>query len=209
MKAVSPMWIYLIALAFGFIPLWIWSKQRPVKLPPGPLSWPLLNNLPSLSLNEKFRESLSVIHDKYGPIISINMGFGFWNVFVQGPELVREVLLDSRFAGRSLFSFFTVMKFENSITFGQGQQWKERKKVFLQVMRSLGVGRSVFAMGVEQEVQRLLQCLEEHDGQVVNIKVRVRLAKFQVPIFIRTSNFFLLTRLLFETLGKGSFFTPH
>ncbi len=166
------MWTYVLAAILGLIPLLLWSKQRPAKLPPGPLNWPVVNNLLNLSFNAHFRQSLGLLHDKYGPIISLSLGFGLWTVFVRSPELVKEVLYDSRFSGRSMFSFFSMLNFDNGISFGQGEKWKQRKKVLLQVMKSFGFGKSVFAVGVEQEVKRLMDYLDKTEGQVIDIQVR-------------------------------------
>ena len=167
------MWTYILAAIVGAIPLYLYSKSRPRNFPPGPFNWPLVHNLLYLSFDGKFRQSMGTLHSKYGQLLSLTFGFGIWDVFVQGPDLVREVLNDSRFNGRHLYSYFTLMNFDNSISLGQGEQWKRRKKIFVQVMKDLGVGKSVFATGIEAEVQRLLNYLDERDGQLVDIKVGV------------------------------------
>ncbi len=192
------MWSYVIAALIAAVPAWFWSKQRPSNLPPGPFNWPFVNNLLSLSFNGKFRDSLALIHAKYGQIVSLNLGFGTWSVFLQGPELIREMLHDSRFSSRNLFSFLTMMDLENTVTFGKGAEWRFKKKSMQQILRNLGVGKQVFAVGIQHEVQKFLVFLEQFEGQAVDIKVPFLIIlafhRFAISQFVREKNTFSILK---------------
>ncbi len=170
------MWIYLCTFVVLLITWWVWAYRRPSNFPSGPFVWPFVHNLTSLSLDGKLRQSLDTLHTKYGPIFSLSLGSGFWDVFVQGPDLVREVLHDPRFTGRALFSHFKSLDdVDNGMTFANGEGWRSRKKAFLQILRTLGVGKSQFVEGIEMEVVKFLDHLPQEFSKPFNFRVGFRI----------------------------------
>ncbi len=167
------MYQYILAVLPCLVVSWFWSKSRPDRMPPGPLCYPIVNNIPSMSLNEKFAETMKKLHIKYGPIISVSLlGRGVWDIWIQGYDVTKEVLHDPRFSTRSVVGILQEMNFDKGLAWASNDVAKSKRKVMVQIMRTLGVGKSSFADGVEKEIKSMLQHFEKQSHQPIFIQVK-------------------------------------
>ncbi len=166
------MYEYLIAISICLIVSWFWSQSRPKNLPPGPLCFPLVKNLPHMAMAKDFVAFMRQKHQKYGPLMSLSLvGNGIWDVWLEDYELIMEVLNDQRFFGRSIYGPMVDLQIPKGLGWSTGAVWRNKRKCMMQIMRTLGVGKSVFATGVEYETEQLLEYLEANIAKPVYIKV--------------------------------------
>ena len=112
------------------------------------------------------------LHKQYGPMVSICVcGRGVWDVWIQDFDLIKEVLHDPRFSSRTAFSLFEELGNDKGIAFASGEMAKVKRKMTLQIMRALGVGKSVFSSGIEEETDSLLKYFEKITNQDFYIQV--------------------------------------
>ena len=143
-------------------------------MPPGPMVFPVVNNVLSISFDEKFVSSIAKLHSKHGSILSLSLvGHGLWDIWVQGYDLVKEVLHDPRFANRSIFGPMTELNLEKGLGWATAEISKVRRKTMLQCMRAMGVGKTAFSAGVEEEIMSLLKYLDSFAGKPLYIQVRL------------------------------------
>ena len=123
--------------------------------------------------DEKFPDRLRTLHQKYGPVISVSiMGHKTWDVWVEDFEIAKDFLYDSRFASRRIFSLFGEMRYERGIFLCPGDEAKSKRKFFLNALRLLGVGKSLFSLGIQEETESLLLHLEKFVNTNLNISVK-------------------------------------
>nr|XP_057936612.1 cytochrome P450 2C42-like isoform X2 [Doryrhamphus excisus] len=81
------------------------SNKRMRRLPPGPLAFPLLGNLPQMDKHAPFK-SLLKLSETYGPVMTVHLGWQRAVVLV-GYEAVKEALVDQAddFTGRMQLPF--------------------------------------------------------------------------------------------------------
>ena len=58
------------------------------------------------------------------------------------------------------------------IVFASGESFKVKRRLTMQILRALGVGKSAFSTGIEEEANNLLLHLDQFAGQDVYIQVR-------------------------------------
>ena len=85
-----------------------------------------------------------------------------------------------RFFGKRLhhFSMFDKVDANKGIVFASGESFKVKRRLTMQILRALGVGKSAFSTGIEEEANNLLLHLDQFTGQDVYIQVRTFARKF-------------------------------
>ncbi len=166
---------YMTAVAICLIVTWMWSKSRPSGMPQGPLVFPIVNNILSISFDHKFVSSIGALHHKYGSILSLSLvGHGIWDVWVQGYDVIKEVLYDPRFANRSIFGPLVDIHVDRGIVFASADRAKVRRRAMLQIMREVGVGKTTFVTGCEENTEVLLNYLEKFERKPLYLQVSPR-----------------------------------
>ena len=64
-------------------------------------------------------------------------------------------------------------EYSPGLAFACGSDTKMKRKLTLQILRALGVGKSTFSTGIEEEVETLLQYMERYLGHNFYIQVTV------------------------------------
>ncbi len=160
---------YLIALVC-LVATWFWMVSRPSRLPPGPLCLPMLKNM--MTLNGDFVEIMSGLHKKYGAMFSLSLaGGGVWDVWIEGYDVIKEMINDSRFLGRAVYGPMEDLRMESGVIFGNGVEWKQKRNTMLQILGALGMGKTAFSAAVEVEIEHLINHLEADIGKPVYIFV--------------------------------------
>ena len=141
-------------------------------MPPGPVVLPVVNNVLSLSFDENFASSMKQIHERYGSIISLSLvGHGLWDVWVEGYDLIKEILYDPRFANRSIFGPMKDLKLDQGLAFAPAHRAKSRRKTVLQIMREVGIGKTAFVTDCEENIEELLNHIAKIEGKSINLQV--------------------------------------
>ncbi|XP_075263366.1 cytochrome P450 2J2-like [Convolutriloba macropyga] len=117
------------------------------------------------------------LHKKYGPIMSLSLvGKGIWDIWFQGFDLMKEVLHDQRFSSRTTFSVFDKIGADRGVVFASGEAFKVKRRLTMQILRALGVGKSAFSTGIEDEANNLLVHLDEFIGKDIYIQGKIAYA---------------------------------
>ncbi len=164
---------YITAVAVCLIVTWMWSKSRPSGMPPGPMVFPIVNNILSISTDDRLVSYIENLHKKYGPIVSFSVvGHGLWDIWVQGYDLVKEVFHDPRFTNRSIFGPMAELKLDQGLVWAASHVSKARRKTMLQIMRVVGVGKTAFVTGCEENTESLLSHLHYFVGKPLYLQVK-------------------------------------
>ena len=110
--------LYLCILLILAILYW-WknfAKLPCAKFPPGPMGLPLVGYLPIVT-GDNILAALDDIHDKYGEVISVNMGPSPRLVVIGDLQALKEAFKDDRGNGRPPEQ----MWFNEEFRFGNGQ----------------------------------------------------------------------------------------
>ena len=135
-----------------------------------------------LSFNCLTRKRMENLHKQYGPMVSVCLsGQGTWDVRFEGYDLIKEVLHDPRFSSRTNFELFDVLGNTKGIAFASGEPVKVKRKLTLQIMRALGVGKTAFSTGIEEVTNSLLIYLEQFENKNVYVQVLSNSARLPPP----------------------------
>ncbi|RWR80494.1 Cytochrome P450 [Cinnamomum micranthum f. kanehirae] len=160
------------------------KDQKLPRLPPGPMPWPIVGNIPELVMNKPaFRWILGLMKEMNTEIACIKLG-NVHVIPVTCPEIGREFLKkqDAIFASRPLTmgTEYSSRKFLSVATAPLGDQWKKMRRVVASEVLSPARLRWLVNKRVEEadNLVRYLysQCRSSRDGDgaVVNVRVAVR-----------------------------------
>nr|UVC58034.1 CYP706V3 protein [Isodon rubescens] len=122
----------------------IWFLQKMFKpratkdvLPPGPRGLPIVGHLPFL--RRDLHRQLTELAAEYGPIYTLRLGSKLCTV-VNSAAVVKEVVRDQDavLANREITAFSRIITFDfNDIAWSpNGQEWRDRRKIFVREMQS-------------------------------------------------------------------------
>nr|XP_057936611.1 cytochrome P450 2F3-like isoform X1 [Doryrhamphus excisus] len=125
------------------------SNKRMRRLPPGPLAFPLLGNLPQMDKHAPFK-SLLKLSETYGPVMTVHLGWQRAVVLV-GYEAVKEALVDQAddFTGRMQLPFLHKATRGYGLGISNGERWRQLRRFTLTTLRDFGMGRK----GMEEWIQ--------------------------------------------------------
>ena len=166
-----------VGFAILVLIFWIWQKSRPSRFPPGPLCLPIVGNGHNLSLNHLFFGQMEKLHSKYGPLISLSVaGDQIWDVWFRDYEIAKEVWNDPRFSSRSIVPLAAKLELERGVSFTSGADSRSKRTMLFKVFKALGVfDKSVFSVGVEKEVELMMNYLDTMTEKNLFIQVKLRI----------------------------------
>nr|KAG5694098.1 hypothetical protein BaRGS_033717 [Batillaria attramentaria] len=150
--------------------LWLKATRRPRGLPPGP--GPALPLLGHLHLLEKdIRPVIEKWRRQYGDIISFYMGSQLV-VVLNGYDVIKDAFVKhaDAFSDRPHMFITDEISKGKGVISTSGQLWKEQRKVSLEVLRELGLGKNVLAEKIQEEVALYVKALYSNHGQPMDIK---------------------------------------
>ena len=96
--------IQTLALCSGIFILLSWYFTKPKNTPPGPFTWPVIGNLPTLALSvftkEPRHKLMTRMGLKYGKVISINSGSRHM-IVLNDAKVIREAFQKPELCARS------------------------------------------------------------------------------------------------------------
>ncbi|EFJ21835.1 hypothetical protein SELMODRAFT_106240 [Selaginella moellendorffii] len=142
------------------------TRQR---LPPSPLSLPLIGHLHLLA--RMAHQSLQVLSNKYGPILYLKLGM-VPTIVVSSPDMAREILKthDAKFSSRPYFlvgEYFSYGYCGMGFTPG-GEHWKNLRKLCATELFTINRIDS-FEWVRKEEISRMISTIENTNG-VINIR---------------------------------------
>lgn len=149
--------------------LWLGSDGAPkgTKLPPGPLGFPLIGNIP-LRTNIFSFNNLKKWMETYGPVFRIKIGFS--NVVVLNDfESIREVLSMKEMLYRTGNLTVDEAGFRGLLSLN-GQAWHDNRRFCLHVLRDLGFGKTSMEEKLREEAEYLTEKIAEHKGAPLAIQ---------------------------------------
>lgn len=109
-----------------------WITYRPSNLPPGPLRWPLIGNLPSL-IGKDTLGILRSLRKQYGDVFGLFIGQEM-SVVLNGYDVIHDALVKhgSHFAYRNVNTVFP-----SQLVLANGKVWKDNRAFVMQAFRDL------------------------------------------------------------------------
>ncbi|XP_057810420.1 premnaspirodiene oxygenase-like [Salvia miltiorrhiza] len=164
--------LVLPTIIFFFIKKWKKSKNRNViKLPPGPITLPIIGNLHQIS-SPPFR-CFTDLAARHGPIMYLRLGEAP-AVVVSSPEIAMLKDLDPSFANRPKGVALEIMWYGYlDIAFSPyGDYWRQMRKICINELLSPRMVRS-FRSIRRDEAARLVDFLRESSGSSVNLTEKI------------------------------------
>ncbi|PVD29095.1 hypothetical protein C0Q70_11692 [Pomacea canaliculata] len=168
-----------LALGVGVLSLlWWFSVRRPAGAPPGPwLAVPLLGHL-LLLMKKDTLEQFAVWRRQYGDVFSLYLGSRLV-VVLNGYKVLKEALVNNAdtFSDRPhfpLLDFTTKSKGRKCLCLigigdTSGAVWKDQRKVSLDILRELGMGKNVLAVKIQEEIKEYIRVKSESKGQPLDL----------------------------------------
>ncbi|XP_006014869.1 cytochrome P450 2C19-like isoform X1 [Alligator sinensis] len=152
--------VFLVLCISCFLFFASWRKRSGNgKLPPGPVSFPIVGNALQLKTKNLSR-TLHKLSETYGPVFTVHFG-SERVVALHGYEAVKEALIDraDKFAARGRMPIGD--KFNNGlgIVFSNGERWKQLRQFALTTLRNFGMGKRSIEMQIQEEAQYLVKKL--------------------------------------------------
>ncbi|RVE69524.1 hypothetical protein OJAV_G00078870 [Oryzias javanicus] len=160
----------VIGVVFLLLVLYLSSASKDLwKDPPGPRPLPLLGNLLQLDPKRPYK-ALCELSKSYGPVFTVY--FGIQKVVVlAGYKTVKEALINNaeEFGDRDISPIFQDMNQGHGILFANGESWKEMRRFALTTLRDFGMGKRIAEEKILEECDYLIQGLEKHQGNPVDM----------------------------------------
>ncbi|XP_025098451.1 cytochrome P450 2J2-like isoform X2 [Pomacea canaliculata] len=160
-----------LALGVGVLSLlWWFSVRRPAGAPPGPwLAVPLLGHL-LLLMKKDTLEQFAVWRRQYGDVFSLYLGSRLV-VVLNGYKVLKEALVNNAdtFSDRPHFPLLDFTTKSKGIGDTSGAVWKDQRKVSLDILRELGMGKNVLAVKIQEEIKEYIRVKSESKGQPLDL----------------------------------------
>ncbi|XP_057695853.1 cytochrome P450 2G1-like isoform X1 [Corythoichthys intestinalis] len=146
----------ILLLVLLLVLLWLLYNKKTGRLPPGPLGFPLLGNLPQLDKHVPFKSMLQ-LSERYGPVMTLHLGWQRTVVLV-GHETVKEALVDNAndFTGRMQLPFLVKATQGYGLGLSNGETWRQLRRFTLTTLRDFGMGRTGMEAWIQEESTHLV-----------------------------------------------------
>uniref|UniRef100_A0A0L8HI14 Cytochrome P450 n=1 Tax=Octopus bimaculoides TaxID=37653 RepID=A0A0L8HI14_OCTBM len=153
--------IFLIIRWFMALPTYNYN------LPPGPIAFPIIGNLPQMISGTDLYSKMKDLRKQYGDIFRLKVGSDTF-VFVCKTELILEGLVKKgdQLKGRPHWVYIFDKVFQKEgITFNIGKKWKYMKKFSMSTLRDLGIGKRITEEKIHLETEKLGELFQSHNGK--------------------------------------------
>ncbi|KAL3884074.1 hypothetical protein ACJMK2_030296 [Sinanodonta woodiana] len=147
-----------------------YALKKTNNIPTGPVSVPLLGNIPQLAgrnpliMFRKWRK-------QYGDVFSVYMGSQLL-IVLNGYETINEALVTRAnvFSERPHNFMLDKIKEGEGVIFASGTSWKRQKKIALHCLQELGFGCNSFEVCIADEAKTLIKQIEQNADVSLNLK---------------------------------------
>ncbi|KAL3883906.1 hypothetical protein ACJMK2_030136 [Sinanodonta woodiana] len=147
-----------------------YALRTPNNIPMGPLTVPLLGNIPQLIgrnpllLFRKWRK-------QYGDVFSVYMGSQLL-IVLNGYTTIKEALVarGNVLSERPHNFLLDKIKDGEGIIFASEASWKKQRKLAVNCLQELGFGRNSFEICVADEAKILIELIEQNADNALNLK---------------------------------------
>ncbi|KAL4580406.1 hypothetical protein LXL04_016597 [Taraxacum kok-saghyz] len=150
------------------------KDSKPLNLPPGPPTLPIIGNLHQIGLAVPHRAFLEM-SKKYGPIMTLKLG-QISMIVVSSPQLAEQVLKtnDLALASRPYALLADILLYGGiDIAFGRySDYWRQMKKIVTMELLSVKKVQSFIGFRAE-EIDRFTEVVQSSVGKPVHIRQRV------------------------------------
>nr|XP_039257559.1 cytochrome P450 2J2-like [Styela clava] len=149
----------LFVIVLGLYWLLFKKDDNSANLPPGPKGWPLLGNLPSLSLHSE-REMMAW-NKEYGPVCRLKMG-NIEFIILGSVEAVQEAFVkkSDTFSGRLQDSVPGISGTHGILFLDYGNQLKEQRRFGLATLKEFGMGRRSIESSMLEKCSELCEQID-------------------------------------------------
>ncbi|CAP22662.1 Protein CBG01385 [Caenorhabditis briggsae] len=148
--------------------------QKVRKLPPGPITLPLIGNNPQIVYyswkNNGIVPAFEYFRKKYGNVFTLWLG-PFPHVSIADFETNHEVFVKNgnRYKDRFLSPIFEELQEDHGLVFANGEKWAELRKFTMVTFRNMGVGNEIMEEKIMEELDARCADLDNEaiDGKTV------------------------------------------
>ncbi|PVD29117.1 hypothetical protein C0Q70_11714 [Pomacea canaliculata] len=144
--------------------VWWWLTRRSEDLPPGPgPALPLIGHLHLMRKDP--RQKFAEWRRRYGDVFSLYVGNRLV-VVLNGYNVIKDALVKHAdvFTDRPHFYFTDYIAKGKGVVASSGVLWKEQRKVSLEILREMGMGKNLLAEKIQKEVAEYVQAVAAHRG---------------------------------------------
>ncbi|XP_076471536.1 cytochrome P450 2U1-like isoform X2 [Babylonia areolata] len=156
--------IACVALTLTFLWWWV-STSRPPGFPPGPGgALPIIGHAHLLGRDP--RAQFRAWRQAHGDVFGLYMG-GRPMVVLSGQHVLREALVRQAdvFSHRPDPSVFDLVTKSKGVGESSGPVWKVQRKITLEALRNLGMGKNLMAEKLHEEISEFLSEIRSKDSQ--------------------------------------------
>ncbi|XP_072308907.1 cytochrome P450 2Y3 [Eucyclogobius newberryi] len=151
--------------ALVLVLFWIFSVKSNCNLPPGPLAFPIVGNLPFMDKNAPYK-SIMELSKTYGPVMTVYLG---WKrtVFLVGYDTVKEALVEQGedFYGRAPVHFLSKVTRGYGVGISNGERWRQLRRFTLTTLRDFGMGRKPMESWIQEESKHMIARINTFNGK--------------------------------------------
>lgn len=162
-------WLLSAAVLAILLVKWLLKVHWQLKnFPPGPWGLPFIGYIPWM--DAKAHICFDKLRDKYGSIYSVKLGAST-NVVLADWASVKATLVDQSqiFSARPPSHAFDEATKRSSVSFSDGEVWKDQRRLTVKCLRNVGMGRKVMEDMVIDSVHGIVDLLTKNDNKAVNM----------------------------------------
>ncbi|CAP22667.1 Protein CBG01390 [Caenorhabditis briggsae] len=157
---------FILVISFVLTWLVVRQYQKVSRLPPGPVSLPLIGNLPQIVYylwsTGSVVSTLDLFRKRYGNIFTLWVG-PIPHVSIADYETAHEVFVKNgnKYADKFHAPLFQEIKNDRGVVVTNGDHWQELRRFALQTLRNMGVGKDVMELKIVEELNARCADIDE------------------------------------------------
>ncbi|XP_047349346.1 methyl farnesoate epoxidase-like [Vespa velutina] len=171
------MWFLVICLLIILFFKIMIDQKKSRNFPPGPRGLPIIGNIldiKRLVKKTKFQaHTWCYLAKIYGPVVHLQLGFGYTFIIISGREAIIEMLSRAEFDGRpdSLEIRLRTGGERRGLIFTDGKIWSEHRRFTIKTLKRLGFDKANMEDMILEDIVTLLKIIEElaEKGPITNI----------------------------------------